>query len=47
MLMRDAALSLNILLCAAAAGAAPARKTAVLAGGCFWGREAVFEHTKT
>jgi peptide-methionine (S)-S-oxide reductase len=29
------------------AGAAPARtETAVLAGGCFWGMEAVFEHVK-
>jgi peptide-methionine (S)-S-oxide reductase len=32
---------------ATAAGAAPARtETAVLAGGCFWGVEAVFEHVK-
>ena len=30
-----------------AAGAAPARtETAVLAGGCFWGMNAVFEHVK-
>ena len=30
-----------------AASAAPARaETAVLAGGCFWGMEAVFEHVK-
>src|SRR5215210_4462467 len=30
-----------------AANAAPARsETAVLAGGCFWGMEAVFEHVK-
>jgi len=42
------------LLCAAsltlpvsAASAAPAQtETAVLAGGCFWGMEAVFEHVK-
>jgi peptide-methionine (S)-S-oxide reductase len=32
---------------ATATGAAPARtETAVLAGGCFWGVEAVFEHVK-
>ena len=31
----------------AVANAAPARaETAVLAGGCFWGMEAVFEHVK-
>jgi peptide-methionine (S)-S-oxide reductase len=37
------------LLCllAGAAQAAPARsQTAVLAGGCFWGMEGVFEHVK-
>ena len=28
------------------ASAAPALETAVLAGGCFWGMEAVFEHVK-
>ena len=26
--------------------AAPATETAVLAGGCFWGMEGVFEHVK-
>jgi peptide-methionine (S)-S-oxide reductase len=31
---------------ASAAGAAPKTETAVLAGGCFWGMEAVFEHVK-
>ena len=34
---------------AALAGAAPAAaktETAVLAGGCFWGMETVFEHVK-
>lgn len=29
-----------------AAASAPAKQTAVLAGGCFWGVEAVFEHVK-
>lgn len=36
-----AALSLS-----ASASAQPATDTAVLAGGCFWGMEAVFEHVK-
>lgn len=31
---------------AAPAAAAPRTETAVLAGGCFWGMEAVFEHVK-
>jgi peptide-methionine (S)-S-oxide reductase len=31
---------------ASAAGAAPRTETAVLAGGCFWGMESVFEHVK-
>jgi peptide-methionine (S)-S-oxide reductase len=35
------------LIAASAAPAAPAKtETAVLAGGCFWGMEAVFEHVK-
>lgn len=38
------------LCCAAASTAAPApapkTETAVLAGGCFWGMESVFEHVK-
>ena len=33
-------------LMAAPAAAAPHKETAVLAGGCFWGMEAVFEHVK-
>lgn len=36
-----------LLIVPAAASTAPARtETAVLAGGCFWGVEAVFEHVK-
>ena len=31
---------------ATGANAAPRTETAVLAGGCFWGMEAVFEHVK-
>lgn len=34
------------LLIAAPAPAAPRMETAVLAGGCFWGMESVFEHVK-
>src|ERR1043165_4639173 len=33
-------------LFAAPASAAPRTETAVLAGGCFWGMESVFEHAK-
>jgi peptide-methionine (S)-S-oxide reductase len=33
-------------LFAAPASAAPRTETAVLAGGCFWGMESVFEHVK-
>ena len=36
----------SLLAAAAAARAAPRSETAVLAGGCFWGMEAVFEHVK-
>jgi peptide-methionine (S)-S-oxide reductase len=35
-----------VLATSAPAAAAPARDTAVLAGGCFWGMEAVFEHVR-
>jgi peptide-methionine (S)-S-oxide reductase len=35
-----------LLLTAAPAGAAPHSETAVLAGGCFWGMEWVYEHVK-
>jgi peptide-methionine (S)-S-oxide reductase len=34
------------LIAAGPAAAAPRTETAVLAGGCFWGMEAVFEHVK-
>jgi peptide-methionine (S)-S-oxide reductase len=40
------ALSLALVLAATPAAAAPRTETAVLAGGCFWGMEAVFEHVK-
>jgi peptide-methionine (S)-S-oxide reductase len=35
-----------LLAPATAASAAPKLETAVLAGGCFWGMEGVFEHVK-
>ena len=35
-----------LLLTATPAAAAPRAETAVLAGGCFWGMEWVFEHVK-
>ena len=35
-----------LLMTAAPAAAAPSTQTAVLAGGCFWGMEWVFEHVK-
>ena len=34
------------MLVAAPANAAPKTETAVLAGGCFWGMEGLFEHVK-
>jgi peptide-methionine (S)-S-oxide reductase len=40
------ALALTLVLFASPAAAAPRSETAVLAGGCFWGMEAVFEHVK-
>jgi peptide-methionine (S)-S-oxide reductase len=43
--MRKLALLLA-LFCASPAAAAPKTETAVLAGGCFWGMEWVFEHVK-
>jgi len=40
------AAALAALALATPATAAPARETAVLAGGCFWGMEEVFEHVR-
>jgi peptide-methionine (S)-S-oxide reductase len=40
------ALALVSLFAASAASAAPHTETAVLAGGCFWGMESVYEHVK-
>ena len=39
-------LALSTLPLASSTMAKPAGETAVLAGGCFWGMEAVFEHVK-
>ena len=39
-------LALSVLPLASSTLAKPAGETAVLAGGCFWGMEAVFEHVK-
>jgi len=39
-------LALSVLALASSTVAKPAGDTAVLAGGCFWGMEAVFEHVK-
>ena len=36
----------SLLLTAAPSAASPRTETAVLAGGCFWGMESVFEHVK-
>ena len=36
----------GVLALSSSAAAAPRTDTAVLAGGCFWGMEAVFEHVK-
>ena len=44
--MKLANLLLTAVLVATPATAAPRTETAVLAGGCFWGMEWVFEHVK-
>src|SRR4051812_25697092 len=44
--MKLAKLMIAAALVAGPAHAAPKTETAVLAGGCFWGMEAVFEHVK-
>lgn len=44
--MRLPAFLTAIALLAGPASAAPRTETAVLAGGCFWGMESVFEHVK-
>jgi peptide-methionine (S)-S-oxide reductase len=44
--MKLTPLVIAIALAAAPAAAAPRTETAVLAGGCFWGMETVFEHVK-
>jgi peptide-methionine (S)-S-oxide reductase len=44
--MKRAMLAALAVPIAAPAPASPKTETAVLAGGCFWGMEAVFEHVK-
>ncbi len=45
-MMKPALAILAAALAAVPATAAPRTETAVLAGGCFWGMESVFEHVK-
>ena len=44
--MRALLLAAGIMLATSAAAGQPRTETAVLAGGCFWGMESVFEHVK-
>jgi len=44
--MKLAGFLIPLFLFAAPAAAAPKTETAVLAGGCFWGMEWVYEHVK-
>ena len=44
--MKSAMILAAAALIAVPANAAPRTETAVLAGGCFWGMESVFEHVK-
>jgi peptide-methionine (S)-S-oxide reductase len=44
--MKLATLSIAAAFFAVPASAAPTTETAVLAGGCFWGMESVYEHVK-
>jgi peptide-methionine (S)-S-oxide reductase len=44
--MKLTTILIPMLILASPAAAAPRTETAVLAGGCFWGMESVFEHVK-
>src|SRR5689334_18954698 len=44
--MKNMIVAAMLALTASSAQAAPRTETAVLAGGCFWGVNAVFEHVK-
>ena len=44
--MKLARMLISLFVLASPAAAAPRTETAVLAGGCFWGMEWVFEHVK-
>ncbi len=44
--MKRILLSAALMVSTSATAAAPRTETAVLAGGCFWGMESVFEHVK-